>query len=350
MVRISKNLILAAVLLFAGSQIGCGTDSQSKPRDENTATPLPVEVASVETGSITAFFSGTATLEPEDEAEVVAKVQGVVKEILVEEGDQVRAGQVMARLDDERPSVKLAQAAANLGKVESQYNRDKELFAKKLISAEDFQRAKFEYESQKAAYGLARLELAYTSIRAPISGIVAERKIKVGNMVLANQTTFRITDFDPLLAILYIPEHEMSKLRAGQPASLTVDALPGVPFHGRVDRISPVVDPTTGTFKVTVVVRDPTRRLKPGMFARIRIVYNVHENTLLIPREAILAEDAESAVFVVRKKVAYRTLVQTGYADSVRVEVLSGLTPGDTVVVTGQGSLKDSSRVELISR
>lgn len=339
-----------AMLALAAVLGGCGSDSQSKtPDEEDGSEAVPVEVAPVSTGSVAAFFAGTATLEAEEEAEVVAKVQGVVEEILVEEGDPVQAGQVMARLEDEQLTVQLAQAEANMRKLENDYLRNQELFNKNLISAEVFQRSKFEYESQKAAYDLAKLQLEYASIRAPISGVVAQRLIKVGNMVLANQPTFRITDFDPLLAVLHVPEHEMRKLRVGQPARLSVDALPGAEFTGYVERISPVVDPTTGTFKVTVEVNDPSRQLKPGMFARLQIVYDVHENALLVPKEAILAEDAESAIFVVKDQLAYRRIVQTGYTNRTHIEVLSGVDAGDTVVITGQGSLKDSSKVELIT-
>jgi RND family efflux transporter MFP subunit len=236
-----------------------------------------------------------------------------------------------------------------LHKLENDFRRNEELFNRKLVSAEVFQRAKFEYESQKAAFDMARLDHDYASIRAPISGVVAARMIKVGNMVLPNTPTFRVTDFDPLLAVLHVPEREMSKLRVGQPAALTVDAISGVEFSGRIGRISPVIDPTTGTLKITVEVRDPSRQLKAGMFGRVNIVYDIHTNTLLVPKGAVIAEDAESAVFVVQDSTAYRKVVKTGYVNGVNIEVLEGLNAGEKIVTTGQGSLKDSARVEVIS-
>jgi membrane fusion protein (multidrug efflux system) len=142
----------------------------------------------------------------------------------------------------------------------------------------------------------------------------------------------------------------MGKLRAGQPAGITVDAISGAEFSGRIARISPVVDPTTGTIKVTVEVRDPSRQLKAGMFGRVNIVYDVHANALLAPKGAVLAEDAESAVFVVQDSVAYRKVVKTGYVNGAHIEILRGLQAGDKIVTIGQGGLKDSSRVEVISR
>ena len=346
--RFSKIVGLLIMLCVAFINAGCGKDSQSKPKDKKDVAAFPVAVSQVGIGDIAAYFSGTATLEAEGDASVVAKVSGVVKQIFVEEGGYVKAGQILAKLDDEKLAVQLAQAEANMKKLENDFHRNEELFNKKLVSAEVYQRAKFEYESQKAAFEMTKLDHDYASIRAPISGVVAQRMIKVGNMVLANTPTFRITDFDPLLAVLHVPEREMSKLRVGQPASITVDAISSVDFTGRIARVSPVVDPATGTIKVTVEVRDPSRQLKAGMFGRVNIVHDVHANTLLVPKGAVVAEDAESAVFVVQDSVAYRKLVKTGYINGANIEVLEGLRAGEVIVTTGQGSLKDSSKVEIV--
>lgn len=335
---------------LAFTQVGCGnnSDTSNENGDEDEAS-VPVEVATVHTGDISAYLTGTATLEAEEETEIVAKVGGIVKEIFVEEGDYVEAGQVLAKLDDEKLAVLLEQERANLKKLESDYLRNKELFDKGLVSTEVFQASQYEYEYQREAFNLAKLELHYTSIRAPISGFIAERLIKIGNMVLLNQATFRVTGFEPLLAILHVPERHSGKLRVGQVAKLSVDALESAEYAGNIERISPVVDPATGTVKVTIAVTDPARKLKPGMFARISITYDVHENAMLVPKDAIITEDRESVVFVVRDSVAYRQTVETGYVNRDKVEVVKGLKPGDIIVTTGKGSLKDSARVELVS-
>lgn len=340
------------VILLAGAaaiQVGCGRSSHSEANGNGDDVTVPVEVGMVTSGDIASYWTGTATLEAEKETEVVAKVGGVVKRILVEEGDYVTAGQVLAKLDDEKIAVQMEQAKANLDKLRSDYDRAQELYDENLVSAQEFQRTKYEYESQKAAYGLCALDLEYTAIRSPISGVVAERLIKVGNMVLANSAAFRVTDPDPLLAVLHVPERQVGKLRDGQRAAINVDALGEAEFSGRVDRISPVVDPSTGTIKVTVEVHDASRSLKPGMFARINIVHNVHAGALLAPRDAIMEEDDESTVFVVSDSTALRRVVKTGYVNSVHIEVLEGLALGDTVVTTGKGSLKDSSRVDMVN-
>jgi membrane fusion protein (multidrug efflux system) len=339
-------LMLAGALLI---QFGCGRGSGPHSNGDGEAALVPVEVAEVSRGDISAFFTGTATLEAEEETQVVAKVGGVVEQILVEEGDYVVAGQVLAKLDDEKLAVQVERTRANLQNLEEEYRRSEELFRGNMISAQEFQKAKYDFERQKAEHDLAKLDLEYTSIRSPISGVVAERLIKMGNMVLPNQATFSVTGMDPLLAVLHVPERQLGKLRVGHAASLEVDALAGAEYLGRIDRISPVVDPATGTVKVTVEVRDRRRSLKPGMFARVNIVHDVHAGALLVPKDAIIAEDRESSVFVVRDSTAYRQTVQTGYVNSSHIEVLSGVVEGDTVVTIGKGGLKDSTKVELVS-
>lgn len=341
------TILLLAALYVAGC--GSGNGSQNKNSNENDpVAAIPVEVGSVEIGDVSAFFTSTTTLEAEGDAKVVAKVSGILKKIYVEEGDYVQAGDVLAKLDDEIYRIQLAQEEATTRRLEAEYERKKILFANEAVSTQEYQRAKFDHESQKAALELAQLNLDNTAILAPISGVVSERMIKVGNMILENSETFRITNFNSLLAVLHVPERELEKLRERQQVTLTVDALGDLEFAGYVDRISPVVNPETGTVKVTVEVHDTTGQLRAGMFARINIVYDTHKNTLLVPKEAVLKEDTESSLFVVVDSLAFRRVVETGYANTAHVEILAGISKDDIVVTAGQGSLKDSAVVEVI--
>ena len=350
--RIFISVLFSITLVALSlSTTSCSNDAQSKSPDEpEEETPaVPVEATSVTTGDIAAFFTGTASLEAEEEALVVAKTGGVVMEIFAEEGQYVKEGQALAKLDDERLALEKSRAEAALAKLQRDYERNEELFQKSLISAEEYERIKSDYETQKAARDLAQLELTYTTVTAPFSGIVSERLIKKGNMVATHAPTFRLTDFDPLLAILHVPERELNKLSKGQRAELRLDALYGEVFTGTIKRISPIVDPTTGTFKVTVEVRDRSRQLKPGMFGRVRIVYDTREDVLLVPKEAILAEDDESSVYLIRDAMSFKQLVETGYSDDAHIEVLSGIEAGDMIITTGQNSLRDSTKVEVIN-
>jgi membrane fusion protein (multidrug efflux system) len=378
---------------------GCrGQAPANNKSDKEEDPPIPVEVTEVIKGSVSANYSGTTTLEAEGEALVVAKVSGVVEKILVEEGDSVKAGQVLAKLEDEEFIHRLAQVESKLEELANEFQRNKELFKNKLISAEAYDSTKYEYQTQKSTYDLTKLNLNYTEIKAPISGIVSERFIKLGNMVTVNQETFRVADFDPLLAVLHVPEKELSKLKAGFPAELMADAVPGEIFSAGILRISPVVSADTGTFKVTVAVTDKTRKLKPGMFTRVNIVYDMHENTLLLPKDAILTEDSESTVFIVTEKIEEKSEkegdpektektektekaeeeekpeadsnseansepkepvkslvvskqeITIGYINSTHVEILSGVKLGDIVVTTGLSTLKDGAKVKVVEK
>jgi membrane fusion protein (multidrug efflux system) len=295
-----------------------------------------------------AVYSGTAPIEAHEEAEVVAKVGGEVRQIFVEEGDAVQAGQVLARLDGDRLRLEVAQTEANLRKLERDYNRQLELSQKGLVAKGTAENAKFDLDALRAAYDSGRLELSYTDIRAPIDGVVSARYIKLGNTIAQNAPTFRVTDLDPLVAYVHIPEKEFRKLAPQQTAEIVVDALGGERFAGAISRISPTVDPKTGTFRARVEVPDPSRRLKPGMFGRVHIVYERREDALQLPRAAIVDADGEQSVFVVEDGKAAQRPVRTGLASNGWVEVVEGLDGTEKVVVVGQGGLKTGTAVKVV--
>ncbi|MEM9056667.1 MAG: efflux RND transporter periplasmic adaptor subunit [Pseudomonadota bacterium] len=348
--RMLTRWLLTALVAagLAACQSGAGEDPQNADAEEENA-PIPVEVAGVTRGDVQAVYSGTASLETDGEAVVLARVGGEITSLLVEEGDQVKAGQVLARVDQEQLKLELARARANLRRLEQEYNRNVELHAKSLLSSIAFENSKFELEALKADLALSELQLSYTDIRAPIAGVVAIRHVKLGNTIAVSAPVFTITEMQPLLAYLYVPERDFNKIQTGQIADVQVDALPDSRFVGAIARISPVIDADSGTFKVTVEVDDTTGRLKPGMFGRISVVYDVHTDSLLIPRAAIVDDQTDKAVFVVSNGTVERRPVETGYAAGANVEVVSGLTGSERVVVIGQGGLKDGGRVEVVS-
>jgi len=243
----------------------------------------------------------------------------------------------------------LEQAQATLQQTKADYERNVELISKELVSAEVYERSKFVYEAQIALYDLANLELEYTGITAPFAGVIAERRIKVGNMIKTNEPAFRIINYSHLKAELHLPEVDLAKLELGQDSELSVDALPGRKFAGKVGLISPVVDPASGTVKVTVHIDNQDLALKPGMFGRINITHELHTNAILLPKEAVLAEDREVSVFVVEDSIAVRRSVQLGLVNTLNYEVVTGLKPGELVVTTGQSTLRDSSRIIVVT-
>ncbi len=344
---ISRTAIAAtfSVLLAAGCNNGKAKDDKDGAAADAS---VPVEVQALKRGPMVAVYSGTAPVEAHDEAEVVAKVGGEVRQIFVEEGDNVTAGQVLARLDGDRLRLELAQIEANLRKLERDYKRQLELSEKGLVAKGTAENAKFDLDALRASYDSARLELSYTEIRAPIAGVVSARHIKVGNTIKPNDATFRVTNLDPLVAYVHVPEKEFRKLAAGQAVDLVVDALGGQHFEAKISRISPTVDPQTGTFRAEVEVPDASRRLKPGMFARINIVYERREDALQLPRTAILDADGAQTVFIVADGKAEQRRIETGLANSGWIEVVKGLDGSERVVVIGQAGLKSGTAVKVV--
>lgn len=340
--------LAAAALAAALALSGCSNGKAKDKPDSAADTSVPVEVQPLKRAPMVAVYSGTAPIEAHDEAQVVAKVAGEVRNIYVEEGDAVQAGQVLARLDGDRLRLSVAQIEANLRKLERDYKRQVDLADRGLVAKGTAENAKFDLDSLRASYDSARLELSYTEIRAPIKGVVSARNIKVGNTIKPNDPTFKVTDLDPLVAYVHVPEKEFQKIGAGQVADVVVDALGGAHFNGTISRISPTVDPQTGTFRARVEVPDTTRRLKPGMFARVNIVYERREDALQLPRTAILDADGEQSVYVVVNGKAEQRKVQTGLANNGWVEVTQGLKGDERVVVVGQAGLKTGTAVKVV--
>ena len=233
-----------AVAALAGVLSGWCSNGKAKDKDpaEDKAAAVPVEIQPLKRAEMVAVYSGTAPIEAHEEAQVVAKVGGEVRQIYVEEGDPVKEGQVLARLDGDRLRLDLAQTDANLRKLERDYNRTLDLSERGLVSKSTAENLKYDLDALRAAYASARLELSYTEIRAPISGVVSSRNIKVGNTIKPNDPTFTVTYLDPLLAYVHVPEKEFRKIAPGQVAEVVVDALGGERFVGNISRISPTVE------------------------------------------------------------------------------------------------------------
>src|SRR4051812_34288934 len=268
-VRRAAGTLALAILVAVTASCGGGNDAAKT----TAQAALPVEVAPASHQAVTANYSGTATLEAVGDAQVVSKTSGIILKLMVEEGMRVEKGQLLAQLDDDAARNKLLQASATLKKAQAAFDKSEKGIAKNLIPRADFDRDKFDLETQAAVVEGAKIDLSYTRITAPISGVIAKRSVKVGNLVTINQTLFQIVDMDPLQAVLNVPERDLGTLKAGQPVHLRVDALPDHDFDGTVARIAPVVDATSGTFRATCEFRDTTKTLKPGMFGRIDVMY-----------------------------------------------------------------------------
>ena len=313
-----------------------------------TPEGVPVKVAPAISGDISNYVLYSTTLEAEETIDVYAQASGLVRRVLVEEGDEVVEGQVLVELVDEE--LKLSEAEAHLThkKIEGQLQRKTELYNRQLLSKEDYEDLKINVEQTRIGWERARLALAHARVRAPVSGVVARRMVKLGDRIAPNTKLYEIVNLHSLIAHVHVPGQGMRHLSVGQRARVTTDFLPDEKFEGRIVRISPVVDPASGTFKVTLEMQAREGLLRPGMFISAHIVTATHADAVLVSKRAVVYDEGLPHVFVVSDSTANKVLFQIGFDDTEYVEALSGVSMGDLIVVVGQNGLKDKARVRII--
>jgi membrane fusion protein (multidrug efflux system) len=324
-------------------QHGGGTPGGTAPQ----AAAVPVEVAAVERRDISAYIETNGILEAENEVDVVARTSGPIVALEAEEGMLVRRGKLLARIDDldVRSNVEIARVALNEARLN--YERSKKLHEGRLISPEEYEQAANRFETAQAQYENNRILLGYTEIKAPFSGRIVTRYVDLAQQVSPGTSIFRISDFDPLLCPIQVPERELPRLALGQSAYLTVEAWAGERFPAKVLRISPVVDAATGTVKVTLDV-EPDERLRPGMFTRVFLETEKRPESLIIPKTALSLESLGDTVYVADGDVALRREVSLGFREGDFVEIVGGLAEGDLVVVVGQDGLSDGTPIQVL--
>ena len=307
---------------------------------------VPVEVSPVTRSSISLFFETQGTLEAEREVDLLARVAGPIVELNAEEGQRVEQGQLLARLDDRELRAQLEVANVRLEETKLTYERSKSLSDGGLVSQETVDQALASYQSAQSDFERLRVQVLYTEVRAPFSGLVVNRYVKFAQTLSVNSAVFRISDFDPLLCPIQVPERELPRLKIGQPAEIEVEAWPEERFDARVLRVSPVVDAATGTFKVTLEVEGD--RLRPGMFASVFLEMESRSGALVIPKGALALDSLDDSVFVVEGGSAQRRSLQLGFQNSQLLEVLEGLSEGEQVVVVGQDDLSEGTPVDIL--
>ena len=326
-------------------------DQANATEVEETVFAIPVETQTIVTGDITSTYDTTAILEAREEAFVVARASGIIEEIFVEEGDYVEKGQVLAQLDKRCYELNLSKALADLAGIESELEKVNKVYSKKLISDDTYDKLTSQFESAKASVRLAELDLKEATITAPIDGYIAERNAKVGNLTesFQRERMFHIVQQRNLQGIVYLPENELPNVVIGQGAMLTVAALGDRSITASVERISPVIDATTGTFKVTLKVPNEDNKLKAGMFTDVSLEYATHANATLLPRRALVTIDNNHSVFVVDNGKVKKVDISTGFENNEVIEVINGLNGNEEVVTAGHQNLKDSAPVEVVN-
>lgn len=355
---IKQFFFFILVVMFLCSYLsGCGNDQASgknsgdrtgsNRRDTQISAAIPVQVMEAKRGDISLYLLQTTTIEAKRQVDILAKVSGQVIRLLAEEGIRVKEGDLLAKLDEAELKIEFMKTKGTMETDKVMLERAQNMLEKNLISEENYETARLQYESSKAAHEAARIQLGYTNIRSPFDGVVTVRNIELGQHVNVNQSLFVVADFDPLRAKIYVPEKDVGRIYEGQEAKITVEAEPGLEFKGVVQMISPVVDPASGTSKVTIDIEDDKGKLKPGMFASVFITTETHKNALIIPKKALILESDLDQVYIYQDGKAHKVNLRIGIASGDNLEVISGLQEGDLVVTAGQDGLREGLPIRI---
>jgi membrane fusion protein (multidrug efflux system) len=325
------------------------------PSGAGAARAPAVEVAKVESMTLVDETQAVGSLRSRQGVMLRPEVGGRVKDIFFNDGQRVRKGQVMVQFEDQLQQAQLSQAKAELSIAEANHKRNQELVAQNFISQRSLDESGAALEVSRAKLALAQATLQRLKVLAPFDGITGLKQINVGDYLKDGADMVNIEDLDAVLLDFRLPERFQAKIRAGQTAQLTVDALPGRPFSAVVQAVDPLIEANGRSVGVRGCIDNRQKQLRPGMFARVNAVFGSRENALVIPEEAIIPQGGRTFVVkvVAGEKpdtlVSERVTVKVGLRQPGKVEILEGLAAGDTVVTAGHQRLqKDGTPVRVV--
>lgn len=338
----------------AGAGRHGGPGPRGAPARQTTPDAVPVRAALVRREPLSSLYSTSATLRADRRATITARTRGVIRKLLVEEGDTVVESQEMAALENDEQRIALARANTTRKTLLRDLERSRNLHAQGLVSDEDFEDVRRRSQDAMQEMALAELELSRTIIRAPFAGVIVQRYLDVGATVADGSEVYELADLSPLYADVNVPERHVITLAPGQEVRLTADALDLV-IPAVIKRIAPAVDPATGTVKVTLAI-EGAAHVRPGAFVRVDIVVETHREALVVPRLALVAEGSRWYLFRLEDdQTVSRLEVELGFEEGDRVEILQAvsahetLSPGTQVIVSGAPALTDGAPVHVVA-
>jgi RND family efflux transporter MFP subunit len=328
-----------------------------------------VKVLELKPGELRVIVNATTTSTVKSEYEVTLSAQrtGKVVQLPVKEGDRVKAGQVIARLDLTEESVQsesaLKQSKVTYNEAEQNLKRSEELFAKGMIAQQDVDAVRRAHEVAKSQYQAATSDVTvrrdYSAVRSPFAGVVSKKFTEVGELLLPGKQIVTIVNPDRIYVLATIDEVDVGRLKLGQPVSIAVDAFPGEKFDGTIRRISPIVSGgklETRTADVWIYFNKKDTRMKPGMSADIEVLIATLENVLSVPSQAIVEREGKKQVYVADKRslkpgeraTATLRTVEAGESNWISTELRNGVNPGDMVVTTPEAEgLKNGAAIQV---
>lgn len=352
--RVRRWSYMALAVGLAACNQGSGGEVPESAVDTAVAERVVnVEVVTVAPESFEDRIAITGTVEAERDVIVAAEESGVVRQVFVEKGTAVRAGQPIAKIDDTVLRAQYDQARAEAALAQETYERQRRLWEQEKIGSElTYLQAKYRAETAEASTRVLAARLERTTVRAPIGGMLDARNVEVGSMVAPGAPVARIIDVDPLKVSGGVPERYAGEIRRGAAATVTFDNLAGRDFVGRTRFVGSAVSDQSRTFPVEVAIPNPDGMLKPGMIAQVQLARGALREAILIPREAVVRTETGYIVFVVQerggKQLAQATPVVTGSGAGNRVVVESGLTAGDRVIIVGQQQVTNGDVLQIV--
>jgi membrane fusion protein (multidrug efflux system) len=324
----------------------------SAPRAGGAAGPAAVEVAKAEAVTLTDDVQAVGSLKSNQGVMLRPEVSGRISKLGFADGARVRRGQLLVQLDDTLQLAQLKQSEAQSSIARTNLQRSRELLGQGFISQSAVDQNAASLEVAEAQVALARAQLSRMQVLAPFDGTAGLRQVDVGDYLKDGADIVNIEDLSSLTVQFALPERNIDRLRAGQPVEVTLDALPGRKFKGRVQAVDSQIDANGRAVQVLAQVENPGALLKPGMFARPRVVFAVREGAVVVPEEALVPMGTKQMIFKVTegadgKKVSQRLEARVGLRLPGKVEILEGLKAGDTVVTAGHARLLRGDGVPL---
>jgi membrane fusion protein (multidrug efflux system) len=315
----------------------------------SAAPQVPVEAAKVEVGPMSERVTAVGSLDSNESIIVRPEVAGRIVEIGFEEGQPIKQGAVMVKLDDSLNQAEVADAEARLDLAKRNFARTEELFSGRVATERARDEARSTLGIGTATVELAKVKLAKMRLVAPFDGIAGLRKVSVGDYVSAGQELFNLEDIDPIKVDFRVPEKFLPALRTGQAIEITVDAYGGRKFTGEVYAIDPRIDQAGRSIVIRARVANQDQLLRPGLFARVTVVLEVKSSALTVPEQAIYPRGDGQYVYKIVEGKAKEIRVTIGTRRDGRVEIVEGLAPEDTVVTAGHQKIRDGAAVSVIS-
>jgi membrane fusion protein (multidrug efflux system) len=319
------------------------------------AKPTAVEVAKVEQTLIVDETQSVGSLRSNQGVVLRPEVGGRVSQVLFKDGQRVKKGQLLVQFDDQLPAAQVMQAKAELSIAQANHKRNQELVSQNFISKRSLDESEAALQVAQAKLALAQATLQRLKILAPFDGVAGLRQINVGDYLKDGADMVNVEDIDAVLLDFRLPERFQTKVKPGQKAQVTFDALPGRKFTAFIQAIDPLIDANARSVGIRGCIDNRQMQLRPGMFARVNAVFGERADALVVPEEAIVPQGGRTSVLRIvpgtnkDELISERVTVKTGLRQPGKVEILEGLAYGDTVVVAGQQRLqKDGTLVRIV--